>query len=50
MKVYRNVVMLVLIAAMPFAGCAAIQRVLSDFAPNWLFGVGCETVAPSPGE
>jgi hypothetical protein len=26
LKVYRNVVMLVLIAAMPFAGCAAIQR------------------------
>jgi hypothetical protein len=27
-----------------------IWRVLSDFAPNWLFGMGCETVAPSPGE
>jgi hypothetical protein len=26
MKVYRNVVMLALIAALPLAGCAAIQR------------------------
>jgi hypothetical protein len=26
MKIYRKVVMLVLIAALPFAGCAAIQR------------------------
>jgi hypothetical protein len=25
-------------------------EVLSAFAPNWLFGVGCETVTPSRGE
>jgi hypothetical protein len=28
----------------------AVNRVLSAFAPNWLFGVGCEAVAPSRGE
>jgi hypothetical protein len=28
----------------------AQRAVLSDFAPNWLFGVGCETVVPSRGE
>jgi hypothetical protein len=28
----------------------AVRQVLSDFAPNWLIGVGCETVAPSRGE
>ena len=26
------------------------ESVLSDFAPSWLFGVGCETVVLSRGE